>query len=613
MTAKLSREAISSFVGDVCPLYLCAERDLSHEHVTFSCDREDVLLLHTFGGEDPQAAAHCALLTLIAPGEATVTCRYAGEVYTCAVSVRARKTPATGEVLQYFRGDFHCHTSKLHNHDAFAELDGEGVRTYLKFQQEDGKLDFGVISDHAVTTNDRDFLLGFTENERMGEGPVQIFPGSECEITVVEEDRFGIPYKNAGEIVTVNSGAYSCAHSWAQYFDTMARSPFAVSVLAHPLATGFSVKGHWNFKLDQNNSPAFRALLKGVEMGDGEIRHANALHEGVYSSALDNGFKVSTTCGSDSHGFKWGFDFVKGKTVIMAPQKSREDFLDALLARRFYATESGDVKVDYTVNGYGAASTLPLTDIYRFHIALSYFGDDPTTRITACRVISDYGKVVAEFKGVDFSNFDFELHSDTARYFYLRFTDAEGRRTWSSPVWTSREIDPPAPVLTPLDKTGFTVTELESGRDASVLVNGDPTQPFTSEYPTATYLIDMGAEREICALGHYTPLADRKLLAEEGVISPKILAALGREKFPEVPTALSRYACAYEIYTSCDGEHFEKCADGFVRIYSGETLLRFAPVRARYVKFKVLSNTGMEWRPAFDDLTLRIAELSLFV
>ena len=58
--------------------------------------------------------------------------------------------------------------------------------------------------------------------------------------------------------------------------------------------------------------------------------------------------------------------------------------------------------------------------------------------------------------------------------------------------------------------------------------------------------------------------------------------------------------------------HFEKCADGFVRIYSGETLLRFAPVRARYVKFKVLSNTGMEWRPAFDDLTLRIAELSVF-
>lgn len=612
MSIQLSKNEFFSFCGDVLPLSLLSDKDLSKQDVTFHTDNREVVLLHTFAGDDPQSVANVALLTLLAPGTATVWAEYAGVRYPCAVTVRERKAPAPGQPLQYFFGDLHCHTSKLHGHEPFAQLNGEGVLAYLDFQQKDGKLDLAVISDHAVTTNDRDFLLGFTENERMQPAPVEIFPGAECEITVVETDRFGIPYKNAGEIVVVNSGAYSYTCSWEAFFAAMARSPFAVGVLAHPLATGFSTKGHWNFNLDKNNSPAFRALIKGVEMGDGEIRHANGVHEGVYSSALDNGFKVSVTCSSDSHGPIWGYDYIKGKTVVMASERSREAFLDALLSNRFYATESGNVKVDYTVNGYGAASTLPLTDTYRFHVALSYFADDPTTQITACRVISDYGKVVAEFKDVDFSSLDFELHSDTARYFYLRFTDAEGRRTWSAPVWTSREIDPPAPALIPLDKTGFTVTELESGRDASVLVNGDPSQPFTSEYPTATYLIDMGEEREICALGHYTPLGDRKLLAEEGVISSKILAVLGREKFPEVPTALSRYACAYEIHTSCDGEHFEKCADGFVRIYSGETLLRFAPVRARYVKFKVLTNTGMEWRPTFDDLTLRIAELSVF-
>ena len=90
-------------------------------------------------------------------------------------------------------------------------------------------------------------------------------------------------------------------------------------------------------------------------------------------------------------------------------------------------------------------------------------------------MISDYGKTVAEFENEDFSSFDFEIRSDSARYFYLRFTDAEGRRTWSCPIWTSRPCDEPSKKeYVPLDKAGFTVLEEESGRDASVLVNGNP-------------------------------------------------------------------------------------------------------------------------------------------
>jgi hypothetical protein len=61
----------------------------------------------------------------------------------------------------------------------------------------------------------------------------------------------------------------------------------------------------------------------------------------------------------------------------MAYEKSKEAFLDALFARRFYATESGNVRVDYTVNGMRGASDLPLTDTYRFHVSATLFHDDP--------------------------------------------------------------------------------------------------------------------------------------------------------------------------------------------------------------------------------------------
>ena len=612
MQVHLSITAIRSFQGNVLPLYLVSDADLSKEDIRFQSENEAVVILHTFKREDPQSVAHCALLTLVGVGQTRVRADYKGQSYFCDVIVREMRRAAPGEPLQYFLGDFHDHTSKIHGHQQFADRQEGFVIDYLNFQKADGRLDFAVISDHAITTNDRDYFAGFTGVEEIQPCPVEIFPGAENEVTVVENDRFGLPYKNAGEIVTVNSGSYVSASSWEEYFAAMARSPYAVCVLAHPFISGHSTRGCWNFALDRNNSPAFRHLVKGIEMGDGDIRSSNGINEYMYSLALDQGFRVSVTCASDGHGPDWGYDRCIGKTVIMARERSKEAFLDALLARRFYATESGNVRVFYTVNGYEAASDLPLTDTYRFHVALSSFKEDPSTRPTACRVISDYGKIVAEFKDVDFSDFDFELHSDTARYFYLRFTDAKGQRTWSAPVWTSREIDPPAPALCPIPKEGFCVTELESGRDASVLVNDDPRVCFESALGAATYLIDMQKEHEICALGHYTPYTDRKALALDPVVSQRILAVFGRDKFPEVATAVSRFASKYEIWVSRDGTHFEKCDEGQVRCFSGEELLRFPATRARYVKFKVLTTTGQEWRPAFDDLTLHIAELTPF-
>ncbi|MBE6597604.1 MAG: hypothetical protein E7641_08060 [Ruminococcaceae bacterium] len=615
MNIKLSHERINSFCGDVLPLYLVSEQDLSKENIQWRSENEDLVILHTFSSDDPESVAHCALLTLVGVGETSVSATYNGHTYTCSVSVRPMRQAKKGESLNYFRGDFHDHTSNIHGHSEFAERKEGFVIDYLNFQKKDGKLDFAVVSDHAVTTNDRDFFAGFSGAEEIKPCPVEFLPGTESEITVIENDRFGITYKNAGEIVTVNSGSYVNAFSWQQFFDAMKRSPYAVCVLAHPQIVGLSAKGCWNFSLHKNNSPEFKNLLKGIETGDGGIRGSNAINEYVYSIALDNGFRVSTTCASDGHGPVWGYDFFSGKTVIMAYEKSKEAFLDALLARRFYATESGNVKVFYTVNGYEAASTLPLTDTYKFHIELSSFSDDPTTAPTAFRVISDYGRTVAEFKDVDLSDFDFEIKSDTARYFYIRFTDSEGRRTWSPPVWTSREADPPAPELTPLDKSGFTVTELESGKDASVLVNNDPLKIWESELGAATYLIDMKEEKTVSALGHYAPFINRKAFKEAencAPVSAKIVAKIGREKNFKLVTALSRFVSKYEIWTSRDGENFEKCFDGQIRCFSGEDIIRFSPVKARYIKFKVLTNTGTEWRPSFDDLTLHIAELTVF-
>jgi hypothetical protein len=602
MNCALSCTNLESFVGNVTPLWLVCDEDISKTEILWRVDDASVVSLRDFAGEDPQSISHGVLLTLKKAGSASVTATLDGVDYVCSVSVREMKTAKAGEPLQYFFGDFHAHTSKEHNHAKFAALEENPVDTYLDIIKQDDRLHCTVITDHAVTTNDRDFFHGFAGAEERSHLSPVLLPGSESEVTVVEWDRFGIPYKNSGEIVFLNTTQFVNPHDWQTFYDALEKSPFGVCILAHPYVVGHSVKGIWNFSLHKNDPPVFRDRLRGVEMGNGIDRQSNMINEYMYSVALDNGFRVSPTCGSDHHGNNWGFGVCPGKTILMAYENSKEAFLDALFNRRFYATESGNVKVYYTVNGVEAAGNIPLTNKYRFHVELSNFWEDPAAVPVCCRVISDRGECLKEITGDALGVLDFEIESDTARYFYLRVMDGNGLRTWSAPVWTGRDFEKPHSVDLPpvLDQSGFTVTETESGKDASVLVNGDPQQVWLSDLTSASYVIDMGCEQEVSALGHYAFYVNRADL-----------------KNTEPPTPLqeviARFPSRYEIAVSTDGVHFTTCNKGQIRVFSGEEVLRFAPCKARYLRFTVGSTVGAECGlTRYADAKICMAELSVF-
>ena len=78
--------------------------------------------------------------------------------------------------------------------------------------------------------------------------------------------------------------------------DVVVSEPFVVCTLAHPQIVGFSVPCVWDFSLGKNNSETMKRAVKLIETGDGSNRQLNLINEFAYSVALDNGFKVSTTC-----------------------------------------------------------------------------------------------------------------------------------------------------------------------------------------------------------------------------------------------------------------------------------------------------------------------------
>ncbi len=597
MERKLSKTKIESFCGDVVPLRLLGGAPGSPA-VTWSADGGCVRV-RSFADE-PEPFTEGVLLTLMKPGSAAVTASCGGETYTCAVEVRERKAAASGPDLDYFIGDMHDHTSMNHKHREFcARTEKEYPIRYLEQVRDKDMLDFCVVSDHADTINPAEFFRCFADAEDIGPMRAVVFPGSESEVTVRETDRYGVEHKNSGEIVTLNAAAFSNAHSWEEFFTKMEEAPFGICTLAHPQIMGYSVPGIWNFCLDKNNSPRFRELVRLVELGDGSDRSANLLNEYVYSLALDNGFRISPTNSSDSHGPVWGACCFPGKTIIMAPERSREAFLDAYLHNRVYACQSGNVKLYYEVNGHPAPADLPEAEEYRFDVSLSYFQTNLLSHPVRCQVISDGGLVAAEADCTGLDRFSVTVRSADASYFYLRLIDYAGKKTWSCPVWTGRKpAKVPAEPLVPLDKAGFTAFDETDGQDAGILLNDDPHAYWRSGGTTCSVHIDMHRIETVAALSHYPRILTQEDAEAVGLPQQFLTAELPH---------------GYRIWSSLDGEHWTLCREGIFRVYGGEETVRFPETKARYIRLEITTTCGVaSERGDYRRAHVAMAELTLW-
>lgn len=598
MSIKLSHDTINSFCGDIICLRLIGEDDLSDKGIVWGAE-DDTVGIHSFSGDEPYSFNDGVLISLNKVGNSAVYAIYNGVKYICKINSRKMRKASKNDKLDYFVGDFHAHTSHNHNYETFPLRESELPIDMLNKVKEDNKLDFFAISDHAGVISRKDFFRGFTDTEASEPMDTVVFPGCESQVNAMETDRFGILRKNGGEIVTVNATNYCNVDTYEEFYDAFKDSPCPIASLAHPQAVGYSNAAWWSFMLQNKRDKKFQKIIKLVEMGNGGDREGNIIYEYIYSLALDNGFKIAPCSTSDSHGPRWGYNSFPGKTVILAPEKSKELFLDALINNRVYATESGNVKLYYTVNGKRVGETLEISNTYTFHIEISQFYEDASSFPIKLQVISDYGKCVKYVENLRSGTFEFNIESDSARYFFLRLIDEKGRRCWSAPVWTGRDFDEPDNTeFIPLEKKFFTAQDITTGKSAATIINDNPRDTWFADSGMPEIVIDMGKVENICAVGHYP-----RVYSTEITRSPEYFR----------PNYDSEYVSGYELYLSENGIDYKICADGLIRDFAQETFITFKKQNARFVKFKVISSTGKACGlEKYADKKVCIGELSIY-
>jgi len=160
---------------------------------------------------------------------------------------------------------------------------------------------------------------------------------------------------------------------------------------------------------------------------------------------LDAGRKFGFTGSSDNHFRNPGFG--GALTGLWARSLDRESILEALYARRCYATRGGRIVLEFAVNGSPMGSSLKAVGNPEFRWRVDALSGEYTLRIIR------NGKTAYERKFRDASSgewidTDFASHGSAARYYFLEVESttpipqfptnvavARGAKAWSSAVW----------------------------------------------------------------------------------------------------------------------------------------------------------------------------------
>jgi hypothetical protein len=152
--------------------------------------------------------------------------------------------------------------------------------------------------------------------------------------------------------------------------------------------------------------------------------------------------------------------------------------------------------------------------------------------------------------------------------------------------------------IKPIDKKDFKVIDVDTGSDASILINDNPEEYWTSDNTTAQLVIDMQKEYDICAVGHYPARLLLKVLMAAGI---------------SIPSKINEFVIEYVVSVSSDGKNYKKCAEGLFRVLGSEEYVTFPETRARYVKFEAISTAGkFSERKEYENSKAIIGELTVY-
>lgn len=236
----------------------------------------------------------------------------------------------------------------------------------------------------------------------------------------------------------------------------------------HPATTGQFLVGGVPLGYDANGADVMvlTEILNSSAFSTNttETETSRSTYTGAWNKLLEAGYKVAPATNQDNHCANWGLSFTN-RTGVLLPSASAlttTDFLDALRARRVFASEDKTGQLVLTANGHVMGETFassgPLT-LTANHASTS---GQTVQRVQFFHGVPGRNGTVSQLtEGSDTHTF---TPTEGEHFYYALVTQANGLRLWSAPVWVSQGTGTPPPT----DTTAPTVSATASGTSGTV-------------------------------------------------------------------------------------------------------------------------------------------------
>jgi hypothetical protein len=209
----------------------------------------------------------------------------------------------------------------------------------------------------------------------------------------------------------------------------------------HPASTGqFIVDGvPLGYTPDGDAAMALCEVLNtnAFSTDDSETETRRTLFEGACNRLLEAGYHVAFSSNQDNHCANWGAAYTNRTGVLLARGQpfNRVTFLDAVRARRVFATMDKTGQVVLTANGNVMGSRFtnrgPLT-------LTAHFGSSAGKQAASVKLMAGVpGRNGTVSVLSELASFTFTPEAG-AHFYYARVTQDDGNVLWSAPVWVTQ-------------------------------------------------------------------------------------------------------------------------------------------------------------------------------
>ena len=351
------------------------------------------------------------------------------------------QTPAT---YQFYYGNLHAHSGYS---DGNQDSTSSGKRTPLQDYQ------FAAASLH----ND---FLGISEHNHMqagmhladyARGRAQATAATTATFVALHGTEWGV-ISGGGHILVYgvsqlfgwesgNYDVYVARNDYPALMRQINRRPGAFALFAHPQQGDYG-----DLAANAAFSPRADSAVVAVPLRSGPAvsttttySNVGFSYEPVFQQMLAKGYHVGISLDHDNHNTTFGRT-THGRLVVLAPALTEPALLQALRARRFYASDDWNAQVTLTCNAQPMGSILagaPAADL-----AVTYADPDnePAASITLMQGVPGSGtfatSVATATSGAALSFTD--PAASGAAYYYAVVVQADGDRIVTSPIWYTR-------------------------------------------------------------------------------------------------------------------------------------------------------------------------------